>query len=141
MPFCTTCRRTYPAGTEKCPEDDTRLVESAPFQAIEGPDHSTWVEIVSPMGEEEALLLRGFLEAEGIPAHLESLKFHMEPVNVGGLSELRIYVRAEDEARAVELLRRRDEEYSRLDEDEVNTDEGPAEIDDDAQSADDEESV
>src|SRR5205085_9499540 len=36
-----------------------------------------------------ANLLRGFLEAEGIPAQIEDVKFHMEPINFGTMGEIR----------------------------------------------------
>ena len=138
MPVCPKCRRSFPEGTQVCPEDEAALVEQLPYQTVKGADDSTWVEIVSPLDEDEARLLKGFLDAEGIPAELESLKFHMEPVNVGAMAEVRVYVRAEDEKRAIDLLRRRDTDFKALSEDEVSTDDGPAEIDDDSESVDDE---
>ena len=129
MPVCTTCRKTFDEDLVHCPDDGSPLVESLPFQTLEGPDHSTWVEIASLGVEDEARLLQGFLEGAGIPAQIESLKFHMEPVNVGGLAEIRLYVRAEDEARAIDLLDQRDEEYADLGDDQLNTDDGPANLD------------
>ena len=67
-------------------------------------------EIVETVGtEEEASLIAGFLEAEGIPATVESLLFHQEPVNFGTLGEVRVRVRKEDLERAVELLEAREE--------------------------------
>ncbi len=51
-------------------------------QKIEG-DGVTWIEIASAGSEDEANLLCGFLENEGIPAQIENVKFHMEPVNLG----------------------------------------------------------
>lgn len=64
---------------------------------------SDW-EIVTTVGtEEEAALVGGFLEAAGIPAEIESLLFHQEPVTFGRLGEVRVRVPADrlDEARAV----------------------------------------
>jgi hypothetical protein len=50
-------------------------------------------EIVRTVGtEEEALLIVGFLESAGIPARVESLLFHQEPVNFGSLGEVRVRV-------------------------------------------------
>jgi hypothetical protein len=94
-------------------------------------DGTTWVEIASTGTEDEAALLRGFLEAEGIPAQIENVKFQMEPINFGAMGDIRIYVGAEDEARAHELLARRDAQYEQLDDDDETlvTDEGPATID------------
>lgn len=97
-------------------------------------DGTTWVEIASTGTEDEAQLLKGFLEAEGIPAQVESLKFDQAPINFGNMGDIRVYVASEDEARAQELLRKREQEYEGLDDDDETlvTDEGPAVIDETA---------
>jgi type III secretory pathway lipoprotein EscJ len=89
------------------------------------------VEIASTGTEDEANLIQGFLQAEGISAQVENVKFNMEPINFGTMGDIRVYVDAEDEQRAVELLRTRNREYDKLDDDEETlvTDEGPAAID------------
>lgn len=99
-------------------------------------DGTTWVEIASTGTEDEATLLRGFLEAEGIPAQIENVKFGMEPINFGTMGDIRVYVSSQDEAQAQELLRARNREYDKLDDDgeTVVTDEGEATIDDGAQA-------
>jgi arsenate reductase-like glutaredoxin family protein len=99
-------------------------------------DGTTWVEIASTGTEDEAQLLRGFLEAAGIPAQIENVKFSMEPINFGTMGDIRVYVPSQDEARAQELLRKRDQEYERLDDDDETlvTDEGPAVIDETARA-------
>jgi hypothetical protein len=101
---------------------------------VSAEDGTTWVEIASVGTDDEAKLLAGFLDAEGIPAQIENVKFNMEPINFGSMGEIRIYVSAEDEPRAQELLRAREREYDRLDDDDETlvTDEGPAEIEEDA---------
>jgi hypothetical protein len=67
-------------------------------------------QIVETVGtEEEASLIAGYLEAEGIPATVESLLFHQEPVNFGTLGEVRVMVRKEDLERAQALLDEREE--------------------------------
>jgi hypothetical protein len=97
-------------------------------------DGTTWVEIASTGTEDEANLIQGFLQAEGIPAQVENVKFGMEPVNFGTMGDIRVYVGSEDEARAQELLKEREREYQKLDDDDdtLVTDEGPAEIDENA---------
>lgn len=99
-------------------------------------DGTTWVEIASTGTEDEATLLRGFLEAEGIPAQIENVKFGMEPINFGTMGDIRVYVSSEDEARAQELLRSRNREYDKLDDDgeTLVTDDGEATIADGAQA-------
>lgn len=103
---------------------------------IPADDGTTWVEITSTGSEDEARLVQGFLEAEGISAQVENVKFSMEPVTFGMMGEIRVYVAAEDEQRAQQLMANREREYERLDDDEetVVTDEGPAMIDETSQS-------
>jgi hypothetical protein len=99
-------------------------------------DGTVWVEIASTGSEDEATLLRGFLESEGIVANVEDVKFNMEPVNFGTMGEVRIYVPQGSEQSAKELLQRREQEYQRLDDDEETlvTDDGPALIDENARA-------
>jgi len=64
---------------------------------------SEW-KIVRTVGtEEEAALAAGFLEAAGIEARVESLRFHQEPVNFGKLGEVRVLV-AEERAEEAERV-------------------------------------
>ena len=65
---------------------------------------SRWVAVRTVASEEEAILMQGMLEAEGIPCTVESLKYHAEPVNLGMLSEIRVHVLETDLKRAQELL-------------------------------------
>jgi hypothetical protein len=92
---------------------------------------TTWVEIASCGTEDEANLLKGFLDAEGIDAQIENVKFSMEPINFGTMGDIRVYVASGNEARAQELLRGREAAYQKLDDDDETlvTDEGPATID------------
>lgn len=110
-------------------------VDQENVQTVEG-ENVTWIEIASTGTEDEATLLRGFLEAEGIPAQIENVKFSMEPINFGTMGDIRIYVGQQDEQRAQALLRQREHAYERLDDDTetVVTDEGPADIDDSARA-------
>ncbi len=136
MPYCPVCRNHFEdESVRACPKDGAELVDELPYNTVEGPEGNSWVEIAGVGTEDEARLLQGFLDSAGIPTQVESLKFHMEPVNFGGLGEVRIYVAAENESRALDLLEKRRQEYAGLEEDEVNTDEGPAEIDDDSEAA------
>jgi hypothetical protein len=136
MPYCPTCKREFPDRVEECPDDRAPLVDELPFQTVPGGGTTTWVEIVGIGTEEEAKLLQGFLEAEGIPAQIENVRFRMEPTNFGMLGDIRVYVRAEDEQAALDLLRKREAIYEQLDEDgeTLVTDEGPATIDETAKT-------
>lgn len=130
MPYCPTCKQAFAAGVHECPQDHTKLVAELPYQSIQG-DTTNWVEIASTGTEDEANLIQGFLEAEGIAAQVENVKFRMEPINFGTMGDIRVYVDAEDEQRAMDLLRKRNQEFDRLDDDgeTVVTDEGTAAID------------
>jgi hypothetical protein len=96
---------------------------------------TTWIEIASAGSADEANILQGFLQAEGIPAQVENVNFSMEPVNFGMMGDIRIYVGSEDEQRAQELIRSREQAFQRLDDDSetVVTDEGTASIEDSAE--------
>ena len=112
-------------------DDSTRSpIDTENVQTVEG-ENVTWVEIASTGSEDEATLLRGFLDNEGIPAQIENVKFTMEPINFGTMGDIRIYVSAQDEERAQQILRSRERAYERLDDDTetVVTDDGPAAID------------
>ena len=110
-------------------------VDQENVQTVEG-ENVTWIEIASTGTEDEATLLRGFLEAEGIPAQIENVKFSMEPINFDTKGDIRIYVGQQDEQRAQALLRQREHAYQRVDDDTetVVTDDGPADIDDSARA-------
>lgn len=136
MPHCPTCKESYPAGVTECTKDKTTLVAELPYQTRQGEDGTTWIEIASVGSDDESRLLKGFLDAEGIPAEIENVKFSMEPINFGTMGDIRIYVSSEDEQRAVALLRERNLAFDRLDVDgeTVVTDEGTASIDDNSES-------
>jgi hypothetical protein len=110
--------------------------EKENVNTIRADDGTTWVEIASCGTADEANLLRGFLEAEEIPAQIENVKFSMEPINFGTMGEIRIYVPEDDRAEAMQLLKQREVEFDNLEDDAetVVTDEGTASIEDDAES-------
>jgi len=133
MPYCPTCKKAYPAGETQCPTDRVALVEEQPFQTVQSDEGTTWVEIASTGTDDEARIIAGFLDAEGIPAQIENVKFSMEPVNFGTMGDIRIFVSSENEARAQQLMRQRNADFDRLedDADTIITDEGTAEITED----------
>jgi hypothetical protein len=132
MPYCPTCKEAVNDAAE-CPDCGTKVVDELPFQTVPTGDE-TWVEIASSGTADEANLIRGFLDAEGIPAQIENVKFNMEPINFGTMGDIRVYVGAQDEKRALDLLRDRQREWDKLadDDDTLVTDDGVAEIDDNA---------
>ena len=110
--------------------------EKENVNTIRADDGTTWVEIASCGTEDEANLLRGFLEAEEIPAQIENVKFSMEPINFGTMGDIRIYVPQQHEDHALALLKQRNADFDNLDDDAetVVTDEGTASIDDNAET-------
>jgi hypothetical protein len=114
-------------------DDKKTPVAEQSYQTVQGEDGTTWVEIASSGTADEASIIKGFLDAEGIPAQIENLKFSMEPINFGTMGDIRIYVSSEDEARAQQLMKQRNADFDRLedDADTVVTDEGTAEITED----------
>lgn len=66
-------------------------------------------EVVATVGtEEEANILVGYLRANELDAQVESLRFHQEPVNFGGLGEVRVRVPMEQREKALRLLSERE---------------------------------
>jgi len=104
------------------------------MQTRQSDDGTTWVEIANSANSDEAELIQGFLEAEGIDSQVEHAEAHVFPANVGRLGDVRIYVPTADQARARELLQQREKEFEDLgdDEDTVVTDDGVAELDEDS---------
>jgi hypothetical protein len=100
-------------------------------QRVEG-DTVSWVEIASCGSIDEANLLRGFLENEGIGAEIENVQSDILPANFGKLGDIRIFVSVQDEAKAKALMETRAVEYDKLDDDGENvvTDDGATDIDD-----------
>ena len=117
--------------------DETKQEFPDNVNTVPAEDGSTWVEIASTGTADEATLLSGFLEAEGIPANVENVKFQMEPINFGTMGDIRVYVPSEHEQRAMELLRSRDRQYEQLNDDDETlvTDEGPAIVDENSSQA------
>ncbi|HSM51779.1 MAG TPA: hypothetical protein VLA75_10280 [Thermoanaerobaculia bacterium] len=58
--------------------------------------------------EEEAVLVAGFLENQGIPTRTESRRFTQAPVDFGGLSEIEVQVPSDRLAEAEALLASRE---------------------------------
>lgn len=89
-----------------------------------------WVEVANVGQDEEAQILVGFLRAEGIDVVVDSHKFHMEPVNFGDLTGVRILVPESFSGQAVDLLERRRKDFETMkrkgDDNSILTESGPA---------------
>jgi hypothetical protein len=67
-------------------------------------DEREWGTVRVVESNEEAILVSGFLNSNGIPAEVESLHVEELPVNLGGLGEVRVRVPADRLAEAQALL-------------------------------------
>ena len=89
-----------------------------------------WTEVAVLADDVEADLIRGFLESEGIEARIDNRKFHMEPVNFGDLTGVRVLTHDEEAARARALLEKRERDFDRMqdsgDATSILTESGPA---------------
>jgi len=112
------------------------MPDDVPYHTFKSDDGATWVEIASAPSSDEAQLIQGFLEAEDIDAQVEHAEASVLPSNMGTLGDVRVYVRADDEDRALRLLHDRQEQFDKLkdDDDTLVTDEGVAEVDENAET-------
>jgi len=110
------------------------MADDSPVRTIQAEDGTTLIEIAAAPNSDEADLLCGFLESEGIPARIVHADARILPSNMGALGDVRVYVAQDDEHRALALLRQREAEYEELDDDTETlvTDDGPADIDENA---------
>jgi hypothetical protein len=63
-----------------------------------------WTSVATVGTEEEAALIAGFLDSEGIKVVVNSRRFNQEPVNFGNLAQVEVMVPTEDAERASTLL-------------------------------------
>jgi putative signal transducing protein len=98
-------------------------------------EEENWTEVAMVPDDVEADLIRGFLESEGIEAQIDNRKFHMEPVNFGDLTGIRVLARPEDVERAKGLLSRRQRDFEKMqragDTSSILTDHGPTDAPED----------
>ncbi|MGH9442477.1 MAG: putative signal transducing protein [Thermoanaerobaculia bacterium] len=76
-----------------------------------GESDQEWVEVSRVAQDAEADLIRGFLESEGIQVELDNRTFHMEPVNFGDMTGIRILAPAAEAERARALLEEKRREF------------------------------
>ncbi|HDQ44558.1 MAG TPA: DUF2007 domain-containing protein [bacterium] len=70
MPFCPECRYEYTAGSTRCPDCDTDLVEALPHdKPVSG---LRFVPLPGLPGRVYAEMVREVLDQEGIPCYLRS---------------------------------------------------------------------
>jgi len=111
--------------------------EELPYQTMTDGDGTTWAEIASTGNSDEAELIQGFLESEGIRVEIEHAETTSFPATFGKLGDVRVFVPEADKARAMDLLKQREQEYEESvddDDETLVTDEGVTSIADDAET-------
>jgi hypothetical protein len=98
--FCPECRAEYRPGFTKCKDCDVDLVD-----ALEPPELDNPVEIARFMQVHQAEFAVSVLEGSGVKAFLDqSFTGHIAPHYVLTSGGVRLFVRAEDRDRAIEVL-------------------------------------
>ncbi len=69
---------------------------------------TAWEVVLETSLQEEAYLVQGFLESNGIPCIIEDLKFHELPVNFGPMSKLRLLVQQDRLQEGKDLIAERE---------------------------------
>jgi hypothetical protein len=104
MPYCTDCEQEYPTGTEMCPVCGQPLSEDTPHWRPYDPQRPL-IEVATAQGELLAILIKGRLEDQGIPAVIQHESVgSVYGLIVDGLGKQRILVPEELAAQAREIL-------------------------------------
>lgn len=70
MPYCADCSQEDPQGTEQCPACEGQLQDEPPRWRPYDPQKPL-VEVATAQGELPAILIKGRLEDQGIPAIIQ----------------------------------------------------------------------
>lgn len=65
-----------------------------------------WAVAWTTSREDEAVFVQGYLQSSDIPCIVEDVKFHIQPVNVGDMAEIRLLVPEDRRREARELIER-----------------------------------
>jgi len=135
MKHCPKCHAEYEDRVRVCADCRIGL---APGTAPDEPENGGWSVVTTLGSDEEATLLAGFLEGNGIEVTVESISSHAIAETVGELANIRILVPAGKKNAARKLLDDRQSEFEKAGDDDeaVMTDEGVAHLDDDSELSD-----
>ena len=105
MPFCPNCRSEYETDMDRCSDCGSPLVENMPPENPDAEPYTSLTEVFRAAGDQEALIVKGLLESEGIECSLSSdIPHSVVPVNIDGLGTVRISVSEGDAERAKQLI-------------------------------------
>jgi predicted amidophosphoribosyltransferase len=105
MPFCPKCRSEFVEGTSLCEDCGVPLLSGPPPDEQPADPAEDLVEIWRAQGEINAQLVRSLLEGSGIRSMLSGETLRLtHGLTIDGLALVRIFVRAEDAARAADII-------------------------------------
>lgn len=100
MPFCPKCKDEFRPEISVCANCNVALVDS-----LEEDQEMEELAVACNIAQEEnAYIIRGFLESEGIPCQLENMSFHASPAPATLLTKVRLWVRKTDLEQARSLI-------------------------------------
>ena len=102
MIFCPKCKQEFPNTAPTWRDCNVEFVSS-----LKGDEFPELAVICTILNEATAYIIRGFLENENIPCHLENISFHVGPAPVSDLMKVRLWAKKEDVKRARKLLEER----------------------------------
>jgi len=105
MPFCSNCGAEYEPEVGFCPDCNLPLVNEMPPENPDADPDANLIEVCTASGDNEALIIKGLLESEGIWCSLSSDVPHsVIPLEVDGLGAVRISVSEDDAERAAQII-------------------------------------
>ena len=86
---------------DRCSDCGSLLVENMPPENPDAEPYTSLTEVFNAAGDQEALVVKGLLESEGVECSLSSdIPHSVVPVNIDGLGTVRISVSESDAERA-----------------------------------------
>jgi len=89
VPFCPKCKYEYNPNVSVCPDCGEKLVDQLPEERLEERPDQDWIPLVQLTSQQTAEMLRGALDAKGIPAVLRSGTGHFGITGQMGISSFR----------------------------------------------------
>ncbi len=100
MPYCPECKEEFREEITQCSECNVALVEALEEEAVVEMDDLA--RLCTVQQEEDAHIIRGYLENVGIPCQLENESFHAYPATA--LTKVLLWIRKSDLERAKAIM-------------------------------------